>query len=319
MKTLVLGAGGTGGYFGGRLVESGADVSFLVRPRRAELLKQTGLVVKSQVGDIHVKSPRLITEPDRTYDLVILSCKAYDLQNSMHSIAAAVAKNTTILPLLNGMDHIEKLIERFGSEPIIGGLCIISSTIDESGAILHLNDTHTLKFGELNAQMTPRVKQIADLFKPANFLSIASEDIKKDMWEKWVMISTLAALTTLMRASLGQIARSPGGINISEQLLEECLSIVRAHNHEPSAKFIESTHSRMVDPSSTLTASMLRDLENNRQVEADQIIGDLIARAEAKNIAVPILRIAYCHLKSYELRRDASVPDSAKNTLAVPG
>lgn len=304
MRTLILGAGATGGYFGARLLEAGADVTFLVRPNKAQQLRDTGLVVKSATGDVTRKDVKLIESVTEPFDLVILSCKAFDLASAISAIKPAVGKETTIFPLLNGLKHIDELQKTFGKGRVIGGMCIISATVDDRGRIVHLNDIHTLKFGELDGEMTPRIKAIKAMTLEAKNKSIASTNIQKDMWEKWVMLATLAALNCLMRANIGEIARSPGGKEIAEQMLNECLEIMRAHGHDPSDQFVRDTLARSVDEKSTLAASMLRDLERGNNVEGDQILGDLIARAEKKNIEVPALKMAYCNVKAYEQRRN---------------
>lgn len=304
MRTLILGAGATGGYFGARLLEAGADVTFLVRPNKAQQLRDTGLVVKSATGDVTKKDVKLIESVTEPFDLVILSCKAFDLASAMSAIKPAVGKETTILPLLNGLKHIDELQKTFGKGRVIGGMCIISATVDDRGRIVHLNDIHTLKFGELDGEMTPRIKAIKAMTLDAKNKSIASTSIQKDMWEKWVMLATLAALNCLMRANIGEIARSPGGKEIAEQILNECLEIMRAHGHDPSEQFVRETLARSVDEKSTLAASMLRDLERGNSVEGDQILGDLIVRADKKGIEVPALKMAYCNVKAYEQRRN---------------
>lgn len=304
MRTLILGAGATGGYFGARLLEARNDVTFLVRPKKAQQLREDGLVVKSATGDVYKRDVNLVETIKDPYDLVILSCKAFDLDSAIAAIKPAVSNDTTIFPLLNGLKHIEELQKQFGKERVIGGMCIISATVDDRGRIVHLNDQHTLKFGELDGEMTPRIKAIKAMTADAKNKSIASTNIQKDMWEKWVMLATLAALNCLMRANIGEIARSPGGKEIAERMLNECVSIMKAHGHEPSEQFVRDTLARSVDEKSTLAASMLRDLERGNNVESDQILGDLIARAEKKNIDVPTLKTAFCNVKSYEQRRN---------------
>ncbi|RTL45243.1 MAG: 2-dehydropantoate 2-reductase [Candidatus Melainabacteria bacterium] len=303
MQTLILGAGATGGYFGARLLEAGADVTFLVRPKKAEQLRETGLIVKSATGDITRPDVKLIEKVQEPFELIILSCKAFDLPSAIAAIKPGVGSNTTIFPLLNGLRHIDELQKSFGKERVIGGMCIISATVDERGRIVHLNDAHTLKFGELNGDMSPRIKAIKEMTAEAKNKSIASTNIQKDMWEKWVMLATLAGLNCLMRANIGEIARSPGGKEIAEQMLNECLAVMKAHGHEPGEQFVRDTLARSIDEKSTLAASMLRDLEKGNNVEGDQILGDLIARAEKKDVEVPALRMAYCNVKAYEQRR----------------
>ncbi|MBC8000298.1 MAG: hypothetical protein IAF58_20245 [Leptolyngbya sp.] len=184
---------------------------------------------------------------------------------------------------------------------------MIAATMDSDGKILHLNDSHGIKYGELDDPTSARIEKIDAMFKPANCKSEASQQIRKDMWEKWVMISSLAALTTLMRANVGEVARAPGGKEIANKLFHECLSVAKAYDCEANATFIESMGNRLSDPTSTLAASMCRDVENGNDVESDQIIGDLIERARARGVNVPLLELVYCNLKAYEIHREAQL------------
>lgn len=311
MRTLVLGAGATGGYFGGRLQEAGADVTFLLRPKRAKDLRERGLSISSKYGDTHLDSLKVIEKASEPFDLIILSCKAYDLDSALDSISSAVGKDSTVLPLLNGMRHFEVMQKRFGAEKVIGGFCVIAATMGPDGNILHLNDLHTVKYGEMYGKPSARIAAIDAMFSPANCKSFASETIVSDIWEKWVMISSLAALTTLMRATVGEVARAPFGPEIATSLFDECLSVAKAHGCNPPETFAKSMGGRLTDPTSTLAASMLRDVERGNDVEADQILGNLIDKAKEKNISVPTLQIAYCNVKAYEQRRSAAAAEAA--------
>ena len=157
MRILVVGAGAVGGYFGGRLLEAGRDVTFLVRPRRAAELAKHGLTIRSPVGDFHRPSPPTVLQEDlaEPFDLILLSCKAFDLEGAITSFAKAVGPATAILPLLNGMRHIDRLTERFGPERVLGGQCAISVTLGPDGDIVHFNDWHALSFGELDGSRSP--------------------------------------------------------------------------------------------------------------------------------------------------------------------
>src|ERR1700723_1310756 len=163
MKILVIGAGAIGGYFGGRLLEAKRDVVFLVRPRRAGQLAKTGLVIKSPAGDVNIPNPPTVQADalDQHFDLILLSCKAYDLDDAMESFAPAVGPQTAILPLLNGLNHLDALDRRFGAPRTLGGLCLISTTLDDEGRILHLNDLHGLTFGPRDGAKSARVAAIA--------------------------------------------------------------------------------------------------------------------------------------------------------------
>lgn len=299
MKVLILGAGAVGGYFGGRLAEKGADVTFLVRPERAKLLRKNGLRIVSSYGSYECADLQVIEKPTQTYDVIVLSCKAWDLDSAINSVKSAVAKGTAIFPLLNGIRHMEVLENEFGSGHVIGGLCIISSTLDSEGKILHLNDKHSIKYGELSGEKTERIEKLDELFKGTNCDAQLSSKIESDMWEKWVMISSLAALTTSMRATIGEIAKSPYGKELSARIFNECLAIANANGFSPNKGYAD----RLQDTESKLTASMLRDMQSGSKIEADQILGDLIARGEKKGISAPNLESAYCNLKVYELQK----------------
>jgi len=304
MRILIVGAGAIGGYFGGRLLAAGRDVTFLVRARRAAQLVKTGLVIRSLFGDATVPPPPTATaDALRTpSDLILLSCKAYDLESAADSFAPAVGPNTAILPLLNGMAHIDYLTARFGSAAVLGGQCQISTTLDAEGRVLHLNDLHLLSFGELDGSKTPRVEKIAAVLADAGFDSRLSTAILLEMWEKWLLIAAVAGITCLMRAPVGDIVAADAA-HLTIALLDECMAVAASHSYPPRAAFIERIRTMITTPGSTFAASMLRDIERNAPIEADHIVGDLIRRGDAKQCNVALLRIAFAHLKAYEARR----------------
>lgn len=304
MRILILGAGATGGYFGGRLLESGRDVSFMVRPKRAEELRRDGLVIESALGDVVLPQPQLVVgAPESTFDVVMLSCKAFDLESAIEAIIPAMGASTVIMPLLNGMKHIEVLQQRFGAERVLGGFCAIAATLDSNGHILHLNKNHLLRFGELSGALSSRVELLSEQVQSTNMDAKASATIVHDMWEKWVMLATLAGITCLMRGSVGAILRAPRGHELTLQLLQECESVAVAEGFQTREDFDKRTLKMLADRESTLTASMLRDVERGNRTEADHVLGDLILRAEAHQLDTPLLRTAYCHLKVYESER----------------
>lgn len=303
MRVLVVGAGAVGGYFGGRLLEANQEVTFLVRPRRAAELAASGLVIRSRFGDATIPKPPLVLAENlrQFFDLVLLSCKAFDLEDAIHSFAPAVGPNTAILPLLNGLHHLDILEQRFGAASVLGGQCLIASTLNEKREIAHLNDTHNLSFGERNGAMSDRVREIATVMQTTRFNARASTEIVLEMWEKWVFIATGAGTTCLMRASIGDICSAPRGTEFVLALLEECRSIAAAQGYTPREAALQRARDMLTAKGSGLTASMLRDIERNAPVEADHIIGDLIRRGGGD---FPALRIAYTHLKAYENRRN---------------
>src|ERR1019366_10531456 len=203
MRILVVGAGAIGGYFGGRMLASGSDVTFLVRPRRAAELADAGLVIKSPNGDVTLKKPPALQADKLSgkFDVALLSCKAFDLDDAIRSFAPAVGPQTAIIPLLNGMLHLDVLDGKFGSERVLGGLCTIAVTLNEQREVVHLQPMQSFTFGERDGKMSDRVRAIAEIMARGKFGSVASEHIIQEMWEKWVFLASLAAATCLMRSS----------------------------------------------------------------------------------------------------------------------
>jgi 2-dehydropantoate 2-reductase len=322
MRILVVGAGAIGGYFGARLAVAGRDVTFLVRPKRAEQLA-SGLFVRSPKGDVKIAAPKLVTEATLSplgvpslaaqsltarsgepFDLVLLSCKSYDLDSAMDSFARAVGPATMILPLLNGESHIDTLKKRFGAGAVLGGQCQISSTLDEQGHVVHLNDWHMLGFGELDGSRSTRIEAVSESFTGANFEPQLSLQILQDMWEKWIFIATMAGITCLMRAALGDI-EAAGGTSIALELFAECGAIAGKNGYVPGAAAGERIRKTLSTPGSTLMASMLRDVEGHRRTEHEHILGDLLARAQGTR--APVLEICLAHLRAYEARRSPTL------------
>lgn len=285
-------------------------MTFLVRPRRAAELSSRGLKIHSPIGDVTVPKPATVLAQDlhETFDLVLLSCKAYDLDDAINSFAPAVGPHTAILPLLNGMRHLDVLDKRFGRDRVLGGQCLIAVALKD-GEIVHLNETHELSFGERDGAMSDRVQAITRLMEGAKFNFHVSTEILQEMWEKWVFLASLAGSTCLMRASIGDICASPGGADFILGLLEECRSIAATEGYPMREAQWNRARKMLTANASPLTASMLRDVERNAPIEADHIIGDLLRRGGPSSQAKPsYLSIAYCHLKAYEARRTRTLP-----------
>lgn len=282
MRTLIVGAGAIGGYFGGRLLEATRDVTFLVRPRRAEELERDGLIVRSPLGNVDYPDPPYVLSQalDTPYDLILLSCKAYDLDAAMESFAAAVGAETMILPLLNGMTHLDRLAARFSHINVLGGQCLISVDRDASGTIVHLNDTNQLTYGELDGQVTARIQRVTDEWVGAGFEANLSSSILQDMWEKWCFIATGAGITCSMRATVGDVLAA-GGESLVLRLLDECADIAAKAGYPLRPQAHERFVNMLTTPGSKMTSSMLRDIERGAAIEVEHMFGDLVARRDA--------------------------------------
>lgn len=307
MRILVLGAGGVGGYFGGRLVQAGGDVTFLVRERRAEALRRSGLVIHSPLGDFSAPvtvETRETVRPE--FDLALLSCKAYDLDSAIDSVGRGLTPHGRVLPLLNGLAHYQRLDAAFGAGRVIGGLCHISVTLGTDGAIEHLNRLHRVIYGERGPERgATDLAELDALFLKAGVEAEHSREIMRRTWEKYVLLAPLAALTCLMRGPIGAILKSRDGRAIVLETLEACRQVAVAAGHPPGESAMATTIGHLTDETSALKASMLRDIERGGPTEGEHIVGDMLRLAEAHGIPCPALRLAYAHLQTYEGQRIA--------------
>jgi 2-dehydropantoate 2-reductase len=301
VRTLVIGAGSTGGYFGGRLAEAGRDVTFLVRPRRAAVLRESGLVVSSPHGDFRL-APKLVTADELAddYDLVLLTVKAYALEQALADFAPAIGEHTVILPFLNGMRHVDVLTGRFGERAVLGGVCFVSTALEADGSIRQLSGMQQLIHGDRQEPGSARARQVDAELNGAGFPARLSEDIVTEMWEKWVFLASIGAVTCLMRAPVGDIVAAPGGREFAEGVVGECVAVATASGQRIGDATVQRTLATVTEEGSAAASSMYRDLVQGAPVEADQIIGDLIGRAEESGVDVPLLRVAYTALSVYQ-------------------
>lgn len=302
MRILILGAGGTGGYFGGRLAAAGIDVHFLVRPSRAELLARQGLVITSPLGDLRIPVATL-TEVDSPFDAVILACKAYDLTEAIEAIAPAVGPSTLIVPLLNGMRQLDVLDARFGRERVLGGLCHIGVTVNDAGVIQHLNTLQRVFIGPRTAEQADSARSLYEVIERGDFEAILSATILQEMWEKFIFLATYAGMTTLMRAPIGAILEATEGEAIIRQMLAECTATAGASGHAPHPEAMTQMVATLTEAGSTGTASMYRDMARGGRTEHDHVIGDMLQRARAAGVPAPLLGISLANMQAYEAQR----------------
>jgi 2-dehydropantoate 2-reductase len=307
MNVLCLGAGAIGGYFLGRVVEAGAgNVTFLVRERRKAELDRDGLVVESVHGNFKLPVKAITADAlSGPYDLVVVSCKAYDLDSAITAIRPAVGARTVVLPLLNGLAHLEPLNAAFGKAQVLGGFASLAITMDPGGCIRHLNDWHTIMFGEQDGGGSDRVAVIEAMFRRTKLGTAASgvPDIRQKMWEKLVLLATLAGATTLMRAAIGDIVKAPGGREMMLELLGCNAEIAARSGHPVPEAAMASNRQLFSNAGLPMTASMLRDIEGGGRIEADHIVGFMLGEARRLGVNDRLLALCFMHLKAYESRR----------------
>jgi 2-dehydropantoate 2-reductase len=302
MRILVVGAGALGSYFGACLVHAGRDVTFLVRPKRAEQIARDGLRVTGKCGDFAIPAKIVAAaELNETFDLILLAIKAYSFDEAVEQFAAGVGPNTAIIPILNGMRHIDRLVARFGVARVFGGMAQISATLDANGRVALLFPIAELVFGELTGGLSERIKTLSGVLGDAGFTARVSDIIVQDMWEKWLIVGTTAGITCLMRASIGDIIAAPGGQRAILRLFEENCAVGTAAGFPPRQRFIDEETPYLTQVGSPLKASMLRDIERGGPTEGDHILGDLLLRARGLAVPTPVLELAHCHVSAYEV------------------
>jgi len=281
-------------------------VTFLVRPRRAAQLAD-GLTILTGGKEMRLPVQVIATgQPAGDFSVILLSVKAYQLDSAVEDFGPYVTRETMILPVLNGMRHVDILRSHFGSPHVIAGVAKIASTLDGRGRILNQADFHELAYGEWNRERSDRILALDQFMTAAGFDARLSADIERDMWEKWAMLASLGGITCLLDGNIGQVASAPGGIGLIKGLIGEVVAAIAAAWRPLSETFQAQVMSLLTNRQSSLTSSMYRDMKSGYPVEADQIIGDLVMRASEKGVATPLLSAAYTRLKVYDDIRAAS-------------
>ena len=304
MKILVLGAGGVGGYFGGRMVQKGADLTFLVRPKRGEALGREGLRIASKFGDAKVQVQWLTQDRVKAeFDLAIFTAKAYDLAGAIDAIAPAIGARGCVLPLLNGMAHLDALDARFTRARVLGGVAYIAATLAADGEVRHLNDFHRIVFGPRDPAQARVCADLSAALQGVNFDWKQDPAVEQAMWDKWVLLATLAGITSLMRAPVGDIVATGAGERLTLALLAECAAVAKAQGFATPEKVLENYRGMLTQKGSGFTASMLRDMESGGQTEGDHILGSMLKLAREGALPSLMLEVAATHLEAYAARR----------------
>ncbi len=301
MKILVVGAGAVGGYYGARLAEAGRDVTFLVRPARAAQLQRDGLRILSPHGDLNLK-PHTVTSAEITspYDFIFLSVKAQALDQAIKDMTPAVGPETVIYPVLNGMRHMDTLVHSFGEQSVLGGVCIVSTDLDEQDRIVQLNPLDKIVYGELSGEITPRLRALDETLRNAGFQTELSTNIVQAMWDKWVTIASFGATNCLLGGPIGEINAVSDGEQTALLVLEECAAIAKACGFPTSQPTLETVRKIVAQKDSPFTSSMYRDLRKGAPVEVETILGDLLDHGHAHQIEAPLLQAATVRLRVYQ-------------------
>jgi 2-dehydropantoate 2-reductase len=302
MKILIVGAGAIGGYFGGRLMEKGEDVTFLVREKRMRQLKKNGLVIESIHGNLHFAEPKTILAGDQadSFDVIFISTKSYHLDGVVENILPYVGRDTMILPLLNGIAHLDVLGESFGSEKVLGGLCFIEATLNEDGTVLQKSPIHDLVFGERNGVKSERIYRLKSAFEGTKASFRLSENIEQDMWHKYLFITALSGITSLFRSPIGPIREQQHGTETTRSLLLETVEIMKAIGAPIAEGALDATFSKLNDIGYGMKSSLQRDMEKSLPTEGDHLFGYLLEKANQLGLPAPTLSVIYANVIIHE-------------------
>ncbi len=310
VRFLVLGAGSLGGYLGGMLLAAGADVSFLVRRNRVAELAERGLVIRLPDGELR-QPVRALTAVDigGRYDVILLTCKSYDLASAIEAVAPALGEGSAVLPVLNGLNHIAILADRFGADRVLGGVSNIAAARSPEGEVIPLQGPEgTLVFGELSGLETERCGEIARAFAAAGVPCRVSGQIMAEMWVKLFGFAAIAAIATLTRGKAGELAAASATPAFVAAAVDECARATAAEGYPPPPALKDLIRDIFARPGSIYAPSILRDVEQGRPTEGEDTIGELVRRADRRGIEVPLLRAALCGLQVHEVRRRAAQP-----------
>ncbi|MDU5472134.1 MULTISPECIES: ketopantoate reductase family protein [unclassified Pantoea] len=299
MRILIVGAGATGGYFGARLAQAGRDVTFLVRERRFRQLSENGLVLRTPQG-VEKLQPQLAQAGSLRgpYDLIILTVKSFALAQAIEDIAPAVGEQTLIMPILNGMRHFDTLRDRFGDK-VIGGLVKINATLGEQGEVVRMTSLHQIYYGALDGRNDARLQRVDEALRAASVDAFFSENIIGELWEKWLLLSTLGAFCCLARGDTQQALTAEGGEALLRGLFSEVLATITADGYQPRPAVTAKILELLSNPATPMTSSMYRDLSQGFDIEAEQVIGDLVTRAARNGVSVPLLNAVNVNLQVY--------------------
>ncbi|AVQ97941.1 2-dehydropantoate 2-reductase [Oceanobacillus iheyensis] len=302
MKVVIMGAGALGGYFGARLHEAGAEVTFLVREKRAVQLKEQGLRISSKQGDYTIKNPNVTTDPNDIpeADLVLAGVKGYHLDGVLEPLKVLSNKGAYVLPVLNGIEHIELLQKHLGNKAVLGGLSFIIATLDNKGHVIHSSDFHDLIFGPLYTEQTEICEKLQALFTKANFHAIKSENILEELWKKYSFINAFSGITTATNLAIGEIREQPETFQIAKELLKEMKQLANAYGAELKDEHIKEAEKKLITLQAEATSSMHQDRRKGLHLELEHLHGGAIRLAEKTGINLPYTKAIYGIIKPFE-------------------
>lgn len=309
MKIAVMGCGGIGGYFGGLLARAGEDVTFIARGAHLDAIRKNGLQVKSVAGDFHIRAKT--TDDPRTVrgvDLVLFCVKGYDTDTAGLQIRPLVGPQTVVLCLLNGVDNEERLAAILGEEHVLTGVVHILSTISAPGVISQTAGPRSLKFGERDGLVTPRVDRILAVLKAAGINAELSPRIQVDLWEKFLFICAQGGVTALARLSIGEILACPETAALYRGVMEEVAAVGRAKGVPLPPDAVDRAMAFAGGLQPGMRSSLAHDLGQGNRLEVEMLSGTVVRYGREAGVPTPLNFAIYACLKPHHEKALASPP-----------
>jgi 2-dehydropantoate 2-reductase len=288
VRVAVVGSGGVGGYFGGRLAAAGVDVTFIARGAHLEAMRTRGLRIDSPKGDAHVRNVTATDDP-RTIgpvDVVLFAVKLYDVEAALALLPPLIGPQTAVIPLQNGVDVVGVLQRAVGSAHAAGGTCYVAAVVSEPGVIRHTAMDHLI-FGELDGRRSPRLESLLAACAPAGFQATLSDDIEAAIWAKFVRLSALSGMTAVTRSPLGVLAGDPQLFAMLTDAVREAVAVAAARGVAlPPSTIDDAVAAFRALPPQT-RSSMLEDLERGRRLELPWLSGAVARIGRELGVATP--------------------------------
>jgi 2-dehydropantoate 2-reductase len=300
MRVAMMGSGGVGGYFGGRLAASGVDVTFIARGRHLEKMRAAGLRIDSRdLGDATLRPVRATADPREVgeVDYVIVAVKLWDTAGAGREILPMLGPNTTVLSLQNGVDGDDVLAPIVGAERLIGGVAFIASSIGEPGVIKHIGTMQRIVIGERAGGSSPRVDALHAALVAAGVAAEISDDIQRTIWEKFVFLVGLSSTTTLTRTTLGPIREDPDGRQFLLDAMRETVAVGRAHGIALPEDYASDRLAFADGLPTDMTSSMHHDLENGKPLEVAWLSGAVARFGKELGVPTPVNHTVFAALK----------------------
>jgi 2-dehydropantoate 2-reductase len=303
MKIAIMGTGGVGGYYGGLLAQDGHDVTFIARGAHLKAIQEYGLQVKSIHGDFHIKPAQATDDPTQIgpVDLVIFCTKTYSIDEATEQIKPMVGSETTVLPLQNGIDAADRIGVILGMQHLIGGVTWISSAVEAPGVIKQVSQFRRVVVGELDGQVTPRVRTIHKALEETGITAELSENILKILWTKFVFISTASSLGSLTRLTIGQYRSVPETRAMMTSLMREVEAVARAQGVELDEDVVQKSLDFIDNAAPQIKPSMQLDVEAGRRSELEAMIGVIGRKGQELGVPTPVADMVYASLLPGEI------------------